>query len=70
MAYHQAAPGVVEAMRRIETDVRQCGYELVRRQFSENEWADLTPAIVTINGWNRLAIALRAAPETCQPERA
>lgn len=147
MDYHKAAPGVVEAMARLETYVRQCGlerplielvkvrasqingcaycldmhtkdarargeseqrlytlnaweetpfftereraalawteavtrvadsrvpddvYERARRQFSEKELADLTLAIVAINGWNRLAIAFRAVPGTYQPER-
>ena len=35
-------------------------YEQVRKQFSEAEIANLTLAIVTINGWNRLAIASRS----------
>ncbi len=45
-------------------------YELARRHFSEKELVDLTLAIVTINGWNRLAIAFRAVPGTFQVERA
>jgi AhpD family alkylhydroperoxidase len=35
-------------------------YEKLRRQFSEKEAVDLTLAIITINGWNRLAIGFRA----------
>ncbi len=42
-------------------------YERVRQQFSEEEMANLTLAIVAINGWNRLAIAFRAVPGTYQP---
>jgi AhpD family alkylhydroperoxidase len=38
-------------------------YDEARRQFSEKELVDLTAAVVTINGWNRAAIAFRAAPE-------
>ena len=34
-------------------------YERVRQQFSENELVHLTLAVVAINGWNRLNIALR-----------
>jgi AhpD family alkylhydroperoxidase len=34
-------------------------YESVRRHFTEQELGDLTIAIVTINGWNRLAISTR-----------
>jgi AhpD family alkylhydroperoxidase len=42
-------------------------YEEVRAQFSEEELANLTLAIVAINGWNRLAIAFRAVPGDYQP---
>jgi AhpD family alkylhydroperoxidase len=42
-------------------------YERVRQQFSEEELVDLTLAVVTINGWNRLAIAFRPVPGTYQP---
>jgi AhpD family alkylhydroperoxidase len=45
-------------------------YEQVRKFFSEKELADLTLAIVTINGWNRLNIAARTVPGTYQPARA
>ncbi len=34
-------------------------YERVAKQFSEEELANLTLAIVTINGWNRLCISFR-----------
>jgi AhpD family alkylhydroperoxidase len=34
-------------------------YERVRSFFAEKELADLTRAIVLINGWNRLNIAMR-----------
>lgn len=34
-------------------------YESVRNQFSEPELVELTMAIITINGWNRLAISMR-----------
>src|SRR6185437_5683529 len=33
-------------------------HEMVRKQFTEKELVDLTMAVVTINGWNRLAISL------------
>lgn len=42
-------------------------FETVRAQFSEKELADLTLAIVTINGWNRLAISLGADVGSYQP---
>jgi AhpD family alkylhydroperoxidase len=37
-------------------------YEVARRQFDERELADLTLAIVAINGANRLNIAFRTVP--------
>src|SRR5690349_649403 len=37
-------------------------YEAVKPHFSERELADLTLAVVTINAWNRLAIASRTVP--------
>jgi alkylhydroperoxidase family enzyme len=45
-------------------------YEQVRKVFSEKELADLTLAVVAINGWNRLNIAARTVPGTYQPARA
>lgn len=47
------------------TDIAHSGvpdalYEQVSTQFSERELVDLTMAVVTINGWNRLAVSLRA----------
>ena len=37
-------------------------YEGVRGEFSEDELAHLSLAIVAINGWNRLNIAVRTVP--------
>jgi AhpD family alkylhydroperoxidase len=45
-------------------------YEQVRPFFSQKELADLTLAIVQINGWNRLNIAMRTVPGTYQPAMA
>jgi alkylhydroperoxidase family enzyme len=45
-------------------------YELAREQFSEQELANLTLAIIAINGWNRLAISFRTVPGTYQPRKA
>ena len=42
-------------------------FEKVKKQFSEKELVALTMAIVSINAWNRLAIALRAVAGTYQP---
>ena len=44
-------------------------YERVRTLFTENELADLTLAVATINAWNRLAIAARTVPGTYQPAK-
>ena len=41
-------------------------YEEVRQRFTEEELVNLTLAIVSINGWNRLAIAFRALPGSYQ----
>ena len=35
-------------------------YGRTREQFGDKELVDLTMAVITINGWNRLAIAFRA----------
>jgi AhpD family alkylhydroperoxidase len=42
-------------------------YEQARQQFSEKELADLTLAIVAINGWNRLNVAFRTVAGGYQP---
>ncbi len=42
-------------------------FEMARKQFSEEELAALTLAIVSINGWNRFAISFRAVPGSFQP---
>lgn len=57
------------------TDVSRTGvpdeaYEQVRRHFDEAGVVSLTMAIITINGWNRLAITFRAPVGTYQPPAA
>lgn len=42
-------------------------YARAREHFSEEELAGLTLAVIAINGWNRLAIALRAEVGSYQP---
>src|SRR5262249_37279975 len=42
-------------------------FEEVRQRFSEEELVNLTMAVVTINGWNRLCVAFRAVPGEYQP---
>jgi AhpD family alkylhydroperoxidase len=44
-------------------------YERGRKSFSEEELVNLTLAIITINGWNRLAITFRYVPGEYQPGR-
>jgi AhpD family alkylhydroperoxidase len=45
-------------------------YEQARAQFGEEELANLTLAVVAINGWNRLNIAFRTEPGSYQPAAA
>jgi AhpD family alkylhydroperoxidase len=45
-----------------DTHVPDDVYERVRQQFSEDELAHLSLAVVAINGWNRLNIAARTVP--------
>ena len=42
-------------------------YDTVRKQFTESELANLTLAVVAINGWNRLNVALRTPAGSYQP---
>jgi alkylhydroperoxidase family enzyme len=42
-------------------------YNLARAQFNEAELANLTLAVVAINGWNRLNIAFRTEAGHYQP---
>jgi alkylhydroperoxidase family enzyme len=41
---------------------------MARAEFDEAELVHLTMAIVTINGWNRLAIAFQSEVGTYQPK--
>jgi AhpD family alkylhydroperoxidase len=45
-----------------ETHVPDEVFERVRTQFSDDELAHLSLAIVAINGWNRLNVAARTVP--------
>ncbi len=44
-------------------------YEQVRQHFTEEELANLTLAIATINAWNRLAISFRSEPGHYTPKK-
>jgi AhpD family alkylhydroperoxidase len=45
-----------------QTHVPDEEFAAARTQFSEEELVKLTMAIITINGWNRIAIAFREPP--------
>ena len=67
----RAALAWTEAVTLIsETHVPDEVYEQAREQFSEQELAYLTLAIIAINGWNRLAVSFRTVPGTYQPRKA
>ena len=50
-----------------ESQVPDDVYERVRREFTDTEIVHLTMAVVAINGWNRIAVAMRMVPGTYQP---
>jgi AhpD family alkylhydroperoxidase len=50
-----------------DSHVPDAVFEEARQHFSDEELANLTLAIVTINGWNRLSVAFRAVPGEYQP---
>ena len=67
----RAALEWTEALTRItESDVPDDLYQHVQAHFSDVELANLTLAIVAINGWNRLSIAFRAVPGSYQRKAA
>lgn len=51
-----------------EGGVSDADYEIVSQHLSEQEISDLTTVIVTINAWNRFAIASRALAGNYQPQ--
>jgi len=63
----RAALAWTEAVTLIPNGVTDELYESVREHFDEKELVDLTLAIVTINGWNRLSISLGADVGSYQP---
>src|SRR3984893_10463991 len=63
----RAALAWTEAVTRVtEGHVSDEVYEKVRKHLTEKELADLTLAIVAINGWNRLKGAARKGPRAYQ----
>ncbi len=64
----RAALAWTEAVTLVTEDhVPDAVYEEARRHLSEEELVHLTMSVVTINSWNRLAIAFRAVPGEYQP---
>ena len=49
-------------------DLPDALYDEVHAQFDDKEMVDLTLAIITINGWNRLAIGFRADVGSYEPK--
>jgi alkylhydroperoxidase family enzyme len=67
-ARERAALAWTEALTLItEGHVPDDIYELAKQSFSDEELVNLTLAVITINGWNRLAISLRWVPGAYQP---
>ena len=52
-----------------ETHAPDDVFERVRQHFSDDELVALTFSVVTINGWNRLAVGFRLPAGTYQPQR-
>jgi len=67
----RAALEWAETVTRIsETHAPDDVYDRVRQHLNETELANLTLAIVAINGWNRVAISFRVPPGTYDPKAA
>lgn len=59
-----------ESVTRIsEGHVPDAVYQQALTQFNEAELVHLTLAVVTINSWNRIAIAFRSVPGSYQPTK-
>ena len=64
----RAALAMTEAITLVrEGHVPDAVYEKAQQSFSEEELVGLTLAIITINGWNRMAITFRFVPGEYQP---
>jgi AhpD family alkylhydroperoxidase len=63
-ARERAALAWTEALTRlVEGQVPDAVYDEALRHFSEEELANLTMAVVAINGWNRINVAFRVPPQ-------
>ena len=66
----RAALTLTEAITLVSEDhVPDAVYERAKQSFSPEELVNLTLAIITINGWNRLAITFRFVPGEYQPKK-
>lgn len=64
----QAALAWTEAVTLVGEDhVPDEVYEQARQRFTDEELVNLTLAVITINGWNRIAISFRMVPGEYQP---
>jgi AhpD family alkylhydroperoxidase len=64
----RAALAWTEALTSLEPqEVPDSVYEEVRKHFAEPDLVDLTLAVVSINGWNRLNVAWRTVPGDYKP---
>lgn len=64
----RAALALAESLTSLgEAGVSDEIYEAAKAQFSEAELVDLTMAIISINGWNRLNVAFRTEAGDYQP---
>jgi AhpD family alkylhydroperoxidase len=69
-ARERAALAWTEALTLIaQTHAPDDVYREARAHFSEQALADLSLAVVAINGWNRIAIGFRSEPGTYQPAK-
>jgi AhpD family alkylhydroperoxidase len=58
-----------ETLTQIGDGVSDAAFAEVSQHFTEKEVVDLTWAVVSINGWNRVAISFRGVPGLYQPVR-
>ena len=64
----RAALAWTEAVTLItEGHVSDAVYEEAKQRFSDEELVNLTLVVITINGWNRIAIPFRMVPGEYQP---
>lgn len=68
-ARERAALTWAETLTQLGHGVPDSVYAEASMQFTEKELVDLTWAVVTINGWNRVAISSGVVPGTYQPAK-